>query len=166
MSGNDTHEEHAPPGATDHDAIDPMVPEARGPAPSRRRFMTGVAGATGLAVASSVLLAEPASAATGGGPAQHRGASSGAEPRPIPFLFHPPGLPPVHAFPPKPGFEHVDITDFDGYLGLASVEGTGTGTDTGTGKRTKLYFSADLRFFAGDYIGLDHRRHRATFSAI
>src|SRR5262249_46977609 len=49
------------------------------------------------------------------------------------------------------------ITDFQGYIGVAEVMGTGTGTNTATGETTPLLFDCDLRFMQGVYRSVDGR---------
>jgi hypothetical protein len=58
------------------------------------------------------------------------------------------------------------ITNFNGFIGTAHVQGTGTGTDTNTGKTFPLLFDADIRFMQGVYRGVDGRARHATFALI
>jgi hypothetical protein len=58
------------------------------------------------------------------------------------------------------------ITDFDGFVGLTHIRGSGMGTDTGTGAATKLAFQADMGFSQGKFIGTDGRQHRGTFAFV
>src|SRR5438552_4589717 len=92
---------------------------------SRRQFLWTAAG-TAAALGTGLLLPTPALAA-------------GRNPRPIPGgIANPTGGPFVHAnFPPGPvdappgmgGGEQSSITDFDGFIGSAGIQGTGTGTN-------------------------------------
>lgn len=133
---------------------------------TRRQVVRGAVAGGAAALAASTVGAETAHVE------DHRhthvGSAGGAEPRPLPFANNPPiGNIEVHSFPPVRGVELVDITDFHGMLGVASVMGVGTETNLRTGEqRTGLPWHADLRFFDGQYIGKDHRVHRKTFSAI
>ncbi|MGH3098292.1 MAG: hypothetical protein ACRDMV_20095 [Streptosporangiales bacterium] len=134
---------------------------------TRRRVLQGALGGGAAVVASASASAGPVRAAEPGGRGG-AGSACGAAPRPIPFANKPPvGNIEVHAFPPKRGVELVDITDFHGFVGVANVTGTGTETNLRTGeRRTGLPYSVDLRFFAGEYVGVDGRVHRQTFSGI
>jgi hypothetical protein len=58
------------------------------------------------------------------------------------------------------------ITDFDGFVGLTHIRGSGLGTDTGTGATTPLAFQADMGFSQGNFIGTDGRKHRGTFAFV
>jgi hypothetical protein len=51
------------------------------------------------------------------------------------------------------------ITDFNGFIGVGEWGG-GTGKDQ---NGTTLYWTADLRFMDGEYIGLDGRHHEGAF---
>jgi hypothetical protein len=134
---------------------------------SRRRFLRAAAGTLG-ALGAGLLLPRKTWAA-------------GRDPNPIPggIGANPAGGPVIHAnFPgpadtPGPG-THVGpgggggnepsmITDFEGYIGVAAVDGTGTGTNTDTGETTPLLFDVDLRFMQGVYRSVDGRFLEATF---
>lgn len=56
------------------------------------------------------------------------------------------------------------ITDFNGHVGLAYVQGTGARTDKVTGEVLTLPFEVDLRFMKGTYVGLDGRHHHGAFA--
>jgi hypothetical protein len=125
---------------------------------SRRHFLRTAAGATGLALGSS--LVSPALA------------NGSADPRPIPGGFD---LPPLfHIL--APGYPGLDldpatndpstITDFIGDVGLTYVRGTGVHTDLATGRVRALPFEVDMRFMQGVYVGEDGRRHNGTFGLI
>ena len=119
---------------------------------SRRRFIRATAGATGLLLSSGLWLPGLARAAP----------SSPSDPKPIPggdFAN-------AHFFLPAPGAEPATITDFDGFVGLAAVGGSGSGTDTRSGATTSLVFDGDMRFMQGTYIGVDGQRHSGAFTEI
>jgi hypothetical protein len=63
-----------------------------------------------------------------------------------------------HVFPPGAG-EPNTITDFNGFVGVAHIQGTGTDTAGTPG----LTFDIDNRFITGEYIALDGRHSNATF---
>src|SRR5205823_5318043 len=67
-----------------------------------------------------------------------------------------------------PGFgvENSSITDFDGAIGFADVQGTGTGTDRLTGQSETLLFDSDMRFMRGVYVGQDGGVRRGTFAFV
>ena len=121
---------------------------------SRRGFLNGAgvaaAALAGIAVASPtrMLAAKPTNAA----------------PNPIPDgfaingqTFH------VHAF--GPGQEPATITDFDGFVGVADVQGNGTATHADNSTET-LLFDTDMRFMKGVYVGQDGAVHKGTFGFI
>jgi hypothetical protein len=127
---------------------------------SRRSFLHAAAG-TLTAVGAGLLWPTPTFAAArdakpipGGGP-------------------NPDGGPFVHANLPGPadavprnGNEPSTITDFDGFIGVAHVQGTGTGTDTNTGNTTPLLFDADVRFMQGIYQRVDGGFGQAAFGFV
>jgi hypothetical protein len=127
---------------------------------SRRCFLHAAAG-TITAVGAGLLCPTPALAA-------------GRDPKPIPGGgANPDGGPFIHANLPGPadaqprnGNEPITITDFDGFIGVAHVQGTGTGTDTTTGKNTPLLFDADVRFMQGIYRRVDGGFGQATFGFV
>jgi hypothetical protein len=112
---------------------------------SRRRFLHAAAGTLG-ALGAGLLC-----------PTRVRAA--GRDPMPIPAVFNFPG--PADAVsdgtPVHPGNDPASINDFDGYIGVAAMQGTGTGTNTQTGDTTPLLFDSDLRFMQGVYRSMDGR---------
>ncbi len=125
---------------------------------SRRQFMTAAAGATGVVLGSGLWI--PAVAHASGG--------DDVAPRPIPGGIQPfgPGTEVFHVFLPGPTAEPSTIFDFNGFIGIAEIQGTGTGTDTSTGATTSLLFDTDTRFMQGVYIGVDGKKHNGTFAFI
>ena len=121
---------------------------------TRRGFVGGVAAAAGAAYAFRAL---PAAALSGPRPLP--------VPRPIPGGFNladfggPDLL--LHVFPPAPGFELATITDFNGTIGAAEVQGLGTDSDGAT-----RAFDVDMRFLQGEYVGADGRHAVTTFGFI
>ncbi len=113
---------------------------------SRRQLLRGAVGATaGGAVLGSGLWAAPPVFADEGG--------STVEPVPIPN-----GDRGTHHFFPGRGKEVSTITDFNGFVGIAQVFGTGAARDGGP-----LNFSIDNRFLLGEYVGVDGALHRGAF---
>jgi hypothetical protein len=127
---------------------------------SRRTFVGGALGATGIALTSGLWQSAIARAAVG------TGAAGSAAPRPIPggTQIDPFGF--FHFFFPGHGNEPASITDFNGHVGAADVVGTGTGTDPDTGDLIPLTFDCDMRFMSGEYVGLDGISHHGTFGFI
>jgi hypothetical protein len=130
-----------------------------------RRSLMQAAGAAGLALAGGRMLRPAAgwAASTGGG----------AEPRPIPGGFVTVDDRRWHAYPPGPSDpldpssvmnEPSAITDFDGVMTIAQVQGTGT--EESGGQSMPLPYDADMRVMAGRYVGFDGQEHRGTFVLI
>jgi hypothetical protein len=123
---------------------------------SRRCFLHAAAGTLG-ALGAGLLLPTPALAA-------------GRDPNPIPGTRLAAGGVPIHQNGPgpadaaaSPGNEPITISDFDGSIGVARVQGTGTGTNTLSGETTPLLFDADLRFMQGIHQSVDGRFLPARF---
>ncbi len=124
---------------------------------SRRNFVRAAAGAAGAALAAGPVVRALAQGTSNTGP------------KPIPGGTQLPFLPPgklIHFFLPGPGHEVSTITDFNGFVGLANVNGTGMGTDTTTGIQTRLIFKSDNRFMKGVFVGQDGQTHTGTFAFI
>ncbi|MGW5239288.1 hypothetical protein ACWEOW_10185 [Monashia sp. NPDC004114] len=111
---------------------------------SRRQLLT----AGGAAVLGTPLLrAGPAYAARTPG-----------TPRPIPGGFEIEGTL-FHVVFAGAG-EPNTITDFNGFAGVAEVDGHGTGADAGRS------FDVDIRFFDGEYVATDGKRYNAHFGFV
>jgi hypothetical protein len=129
---------------------------------SRRQFLGATAGAAGALATSSLWM--PSLALAG-----DRVAS--VAPKPIGIGFAPFGIP-IHHFGPLPVVgptvinEPSQITDFNGFVGITRVRGTGTGTDTTTGATERLNFQVDNGFMDGVYVGEDGNVHRGTFAFV
>ena len=89
-----------------------------------------------------------------------------ATPRPIPNGIKPdPNGPLFHVFFFGPGQEPATITDFNGLVGVADVQGTGTATNP-DGSTETLLFDTDMRFMKGVYVGQDGAVHKGTFGFV
>jgi hypothetical protein len=93
-----------------------------------------------------------------------------AGPLPIPGTFNPGlGGPDIHFQKPGPadntsgrfGGEPSTITDFNGFIGVAHVQGTGKDNNGNT-----LFWDTDLRFMDGVYQGTDGQIHSGTFAFV
>jgi hypothetical protein len=118
---------------------------------SRGAFIKAAAAATGAVAGAEFAF-----------PALARAAEPGT-PRPIPGGIQPlgPGTPIFHLYLPGPGNNQATITDFNGFVGVAHVQGTGTASDG-----VSNFFDADLRFMQGLYIGTDGQHHQGTFGFV
>jgi hypothetical protein len=132
------------------------VPPLFGPL-SRRQFIRTAAG---VGVALGAGLCWPRRAYANG--------DGNVLPNPIPFAqkLLPPTRQygPFHFYFPGPadqGHEPSLITDFNGFIGVAKVSGTGQ-----DGDGNALTFSADMRFMKGEYVGVDGNNHQGAFSFI
>jgi hypothetical protein len=122
---------------------------------SRRQLLRSAAGATAL-----VATGAPRVAAA-------RGRASSDNPRPIPFdLFGGQGPVVIHVDLPYFSYELSTITDFNGFVAAAELQGTGVGSNTATGATTAYTFDADMRIMDGVYVGEDGRPHRGLFGFV
>ena len=64
------------------------------------------------------------------------------------------------------GKEVSTVTDFNGKVAAAEIQGMGTGTNTQTGDETRYWFDADMRIMDGVYIAEDGRTRQGTFGFI
>jgi hypothetical protein len=64
-----------------------------------------------------------------------------------------------------PGLDPSSITDFDGFVGVADVQGTGTATNPDGSTETLLY-DTDMRFMSGSYVGKDGHVYKGTFGFV
>jgi hypothetical protein len=129
---------------------------------SRRRFMQTSAGVVvaGATVGRQIFRPDGILAA-------------GADPLPIPGgspnlggAFHIYGPTPDGSFDPIDA-EPSTITNFNGVVGLAYIDGTVTRTRISTGETTELPFLfSDMRFMQGVYRGEDGRPRQGAFALI
>ena len=107
-------------------------------------------------------------AVAGYGLLRARGAFAGSpfDPSPIPGGFDEnfnivPIDPFIHVLPPAIGFEMATITDFDGVIAAAEIQGTAQGTDD-----TQYTFDTDMRFMKGRYRGMDGQLRTGSFGFV
>jgi len=121
---------------------------------SRRRFV----GATVAGLAGTELLrAAPAFAKSTSAPKPIPGGLVFSATGPVPV----PANPALHVLPPVVGFEMSTITDFNGTVAAADMQGTATGSDG-----SSWFFDADMRFMDGEYVGEDGNHHHGTFGFV
>jgi hypothetical protein len=118
---------------------------------SRRRFIGGAAAALGTTVGTSVL--HPRAILAGPPP--------NSSPKPTTNSFTLAGRT-FHIGGFGPGLDPSAITDFNGFVGVADVQGTGTATYA-NGKSGTLLYDTDMRFMKGVYRGEDGVLHRGAF---
>jgi hypothetical protein len=120
---------------------------------SRRAFIRTAAGATGVALTSRMWSPGLAWAKASTEPSPIPGGTD------LPFGF-------FHFFFPGHKGEPSTITDFNGFVAVADVEGTGVGTDPDTGEPIPLVFGVDNRFMEGEYVAVDGSHHQGLFAFI
>jgi hypothetical protein len=64
-----------------------------------------------------------------------------------------------------PRVDPSSIGDFNGFVGVADVQGTGTATNP-DGSTENLLFDTDMRFMSGVYVGQDGAVHKGTFGFV
>src|SRR5207253_11376523 len=139
-----------------------LAPSAPGQVPrhhelhrmSRRAFMGGAAGAAGVVAGAGLL--RPG-AAFGVKP-------SNAAPKPTTNTTNVNGTD-FHVTFFGPGVDPASITDFNGFVGVADVQGTGTAINP-DGSTETLLFDTDMRFMSGVYVGQDGAVHKGTFGFV
>jgi hypothetical protein len=128
---------------------------------SRRQFGRAVAGTAALGGTLGTGLLRPVSAAA---------APGSFAPVPIPggtpalggsyHVFGPASIDPIDA---EPG----TITNFEGFVGLAYLDGMVTQTNTRTGESQRFPFlNSDMRFMTGNFRGTDGQVHQGTFALV
>ena len=68
---------------------------------------------------------------------------------------------PVTSAMPGQGGEPSTITDFNGFIGVVHVQGTGTDNSGNT-----LFWDSDIRFMDGVFQGTDGQIHSGTFAFV
>jgi hypothetical protein len=120
---------------------------------TRRAFIGSMAAVAGAAAGAGLI------------PALARAAKpSSIGPVPTPNTVVIGGLP-FHFTSFGPGIDPSSINDFNGFVGVADVQGTGTATNP-DGSTETLLFDTDMRFMSGVYIGADGAVHKGTFGFV
>ena len=122
---------------------------------SRRALLGSTVGATGAVLATNLLQPRSAGAAN-----PHTDSS----PNPTSSKLELGGLTFSLTFP-GPGADPSSITDFNGFVGFADVQGTGTATYPDKSTET-LLFDTDMRFMTGTYVGKDGRNYKGAFGFV
>jgi hypothetical protein len=136
--------------------VDVRMPEshhARHAVP-RRAFIADVAGVAGGVLGAGLLWPDVGWA----------GKASNAAPKPTTNVTTINGQS-FHFTSFGPGVDPSSITDFNGFVGVADVRGTGTATYVDGGTET-LLFDTDMRFMKGVYVGQDGAVHKGTFGFV
>jgi hypothetical protein len=123
--------------------------------PSRRAFMGSAAG-LGFAAWSAGFLRAPSALAAPG--------RTSAAPKPTTNITTLNGVDFALTFF-GPGMDPSTITDFNGFVGVADVQGTGTATNS-DGSTETLLFDTDMRFMQGAYVGQDNAVHKGAFGFV
>jgi hypothetical protein len=130
---------------------------------SRREFVrtTGGALAAGAALGSGLLRPRTLYAAAPDDPLPIPGGTPA-----LGGAFHLYGPTPDGSFDPIDA-EPATITNFNGVVALAYIDGTVTRTRISTGERAELPFiGSDMRFMQGVYRGVDGKPRQGTFGFI
>jgi hypothetical protein len=119
---------------------------------SRRAFMGSMAAAAGTAIGAG-LLPETVLAAKGS-----------SAPKPTATVTNVFGVD-FHLTFFGPGIDPSSIGDFNGFVGVADVQGTGTAHNP-DGTTETLLFDTDMRFMSGVYVGVDGAVHKGAFGFV
>jgi hypothetical protein len=123
---------------------------------SRRAFLGGTAGVTAATVGAGLLHPTTAFAAK----------PLNAAPKPTTNVLVINGTKTdFHVTPFAAGVDPSSITDFNGHIGVAEVQGTGRATNP-DGSTETLLFDTDMRFMSGVYVGQDGTVHKGTFGFV
>jgi hypothetical protein len=142
-------------------AVQPMVPTHHTQHRlSRRGFMGGAAAMTAGLLGTGML--SPARA-FGAGQAL-RGKGNTSAPKPTTNISSLNGVD-FHLTFFGPGLDPSSITDFNGFVGVADVQGTGLATKP-DGSTETLLFDTDMRFMSGVYVGQDGAVHKGAFGFV
>jgi len=136
---------HPPPSAFDSHHLHHHM--------SRRAFMGSAAGLAGAAVGAGLF---PVTALAG--------KAANAAPKPTTNVVSLGGVD-FHFTFFGPGFDPSSIWDFNGFVGVADVQGTGTATNP-DGSTETLLFDTDMRFMSGVYVGMDGAVHKGAFGFV
>jgi len=137
-----------------------LLTQNRRERPSRREFVrtAGAVALAGAALGGRLLRPQILQAASPDDPLPISGGTpvlGGAF-----HVFAPAAFDPIDAEP-------ITITNFNGTVGLAYIDGIVTRTQISTGRQDRLPFTAsDMRFMQGVYRGVDGKPRQGTFGFI
>ncbi len=120
---------------------------------SRRTFLGGAAAGAGLVLGAGALRSAPAF-----------GASCTGQANPIPGGLEIPGAGFFHLNLPGPGVEVSTITDLDGSVGVAQVQGRWE--STGIADNKERFYEVDIRFMKGLFVDTGGCRTRGAFGFV
>jgi hypothetical protein len=121
---------------------------------SRRAFLGGSAALTAAAVGAGLLRPMAAMATP----------PYGGLPTPTTNIFTVGGVD-FHLTAFGPGIDPSSISNFNGFVGVADVQGSGTAINP-DGSTEQLLFDTDMRFMSGVYVGVDGKVHKGTFGFV
>jgi hypothetical protein len=121
---------------------------------SRRQFARTAAGVAAAGAAFGLGASKAAASAPGD---------------PVPIPGGDPGLGGYHVFGPTPdnNAEPITITNFNGFVGLAYIDGWAQVTNKQSKQTVVLPMrGSDMRFMSGVYRGADERIHQGAFAFV
>jgi hypothetical protein len=124
---------------------------------TRRALLGSSVGVTGAILGSKLL--EPGAAAAANPHTDNSPSPTTNKVTPVP------GGPTFSLTFPGPGVDPSSITDFNGFVGFADVQGTGLATNP-DGSTETLLFDTDMRFMTGTYVGKDGHNYNGAFGFV
>jgi hypothetical protein len=118
---------------------------------SRRTFVGAVSGVTSAVLGAGLVWPTAAGAA-------------GTDPKPTTNVITIGGVN-FHLTFFGAGVDPSSLTDFNGFVGVADVQGTGTARNP-DGTQESLLFDTDMRFASGVYVGQDGAVHKGAFTFV
>jgi hypothetical protein len=129
---------------------------------SRRQFISAAAGAALSSGLWTPLLAQAAPPSSSIAPTPIPGGGQPFGPGTEVFHNYAPPVDPQIGGLPWPELDLSQITDFNGAMAVARIQGDGTLTQ-GAIITQDVYYDADMRFMQGLYVGVDGQEHQGTF---
>lgn len=132
----------------------PVAPSPLRHRHSRRAFLGGAVGVSAAVLGTTLMRPGAAHAAPPGS----------ADPKPTTNVLSLNGVD-FHLTAFGPGMDPASISDFNGFVGVADVQGQGTATNP-DGSTETLLFDTDMRFMQGVYVGQDGHVHHGSFGFV